>query len=163
MLYIMYACIWLNSHHKHIFLLMLHSSKVFLKSTMYICWLRLTFRSTGHFTQVVWKGSKELGIARASDNKGRIYVVANYAPAGNFIGDFAANVSRPNWVWIDDANILISTFLVMTWITMVFDFINHVHAATSLIHIACIGVLPSTSRNSNASKIDQTWSNQQLW
>jgi len=51
--------------------------------------------ASGHFTQVVWKGSEELGIGKAADSKGRVYVVANYSPAGNYIGNFAANVSRP--------------------------------------------------------------------
>ncbi|XP_067940798.1 uncharacterized protein [Watersipora subatra] len=47
---------------------------------------------TGHFTQVVWKDSKELGIGKAADTKGRVYVVANYKPAGNYIGNFTCNV-----------------------------------------------------------------------
>ncbi|CAF1165095.1 unnamed protein product [Rotaria sp. Silwood1] len=40
--------------------------------------------STGHFTQVIWKGSKQLGIGIAftSDNR-TAYVVANYYPPGN--------------------------------------------------------------------------------
>lgn len=49
---------------------------------------------SGHFTQVVWKGSSEFGIGKAKDSKGRVYVVANYFPAGNFIGRFADNVSK---------------------------------------------------------------------
>lgn len=47
---------------------------------------------TGHFTQVVWKESRELGIAFAKSPKGSIYVVANYRPAGNMQGDFDENV-----------------------------------------------------------------------
>ena len=53
------------------------------------------FIMTGHFSQVVWKASEELGIGKAADDKGRVYVVANYRPAGNYIGNFAANVLRP--------------------------------------------------------------------
>lgn len=49
---------------------------------------------SGHFSQVVWKASAELGIGKAKDSKGRIYVVANYKPAGNFIGQFAQNVFK---------------------------------------------------------------------
>lgn len=41
---------------------------------------------TGHFTQVVWKGSKEMGVGRATARSGNIYVVANYAPGGNMQG-----------------------------------------------------------------------------
>ncbi|KAL9981245.1 hypothetical protein ACROYT_G009920 [Oculina patagonica] len=47
---------------------------------------------TGHFTQVVWKGTRKLGVAIATDSKGRNYVVARYYPPGNVIGAFAQNV-----------------------------------------------------------------------
>ncbi|CAF5148077.1 unnamed protein product, partial [Rotaria sp. Silwood1] len=49
--------------------------------------------STGHFTQVIWKGSKQLGIGIAftSDNR-TAYVVANYYPPGNVISSFSSNV-----------------------------------------------------------------------
>lgn len=54
---------------------------------------RATFASgTGHFTQVVWKGSHELGIGKAKGKDGRVFVVANYYPAGNIMGHFAENV-----------------------------------------------------------------------
>jgi len=52
-------------------------------------------RGTGHFTQVVWKDTKELGIAKATGKNGGTYVVANYNPAGNFIGKFGENVTKP--------------------------------------------------------------------
>jgi len=58
--------------------------------------------NTGHFTQVVWKGSKRLGVGTA---KGKWYVngigydcefiVARYTPAGNVGGAFPENVRRP--------------------------------------------------------------------
>ncbi|CAF4602544.1 unnamed protein product, partial [Rotaria sp. Silwood1] len=49
--------------------------------------------STGHFTQVIWKGSKQLGIGIAlTSNKRTAYVVANYYPSGNVIGSFSSNV-----------------------------------------------------------------------
>lgn len=47
---------------------------------------------SGHFSQVVWKSSKLLGVGVAKNNKGRVYVVANYSPAGNFVGYFRENV-----------------------------------------------------------------------
>jgi hypothetical protein len=47
---------------------------------------------SGHFTQVVWKGSTELGMAWAKSAKGTTYVVANYRPAGNMMGDFENHV-----------------------------------------------------------------------
>ena len=49
----------------------------------------------GHFTQVVWKNSKNLGIAKARSSSGKIIVVANYEPAGNFIGQYVQNVPAP--------------------------------------------------------------------
>ncbi|CAH1778698.1 unnamed protein product, partial [Owenia fusiformis] len=52
-------------------------------------------QSAGHFTQVVWKGSKELGIGKALSKDGRCVVVANYKPAGNLVGHFKENVLHP--------------------------------------------------------------------
>ena len=49
--------------------------------------------NTGHFTQVVWAGSTELGCGVAVCNGGETWV-CNYSPAGNMQGDFPANV-RP--------------------------------------------------------------------
>ncbi|XP_072399922.1 uncharacterized protein [Diabrotica undecimpunctata] len=48
-----------------------------------------------HFTQVIWKDSKELGIGIAKNKRGQTYVVANYSPRGNYIGQFVENVPRP--------------------------------------------------------------------
>ena len=45
----------------------------------------------GHFTQVVWKGSQELGIGVSCGSNG-CYVVGNYYPAGNYIGQYTSNV-----------------------------------------------------------------------
>ncbi|XP_012946763.1 Golgi-associated plant pathogenesis-related protein 1 [Aplysia californica] len=50
---------------------------------------------TGHFTQVVWKGSTELGMGKAKDKKGKVIVVGSYRPAGNMIGSFTSNVFPP--------------------------------------------------------------------
>ncbi|XP_069039377.1 GLI pathogenesis-related 2 isoform X2 [Lepisosteus oculatus] len=53
--------------------------------------------NTGHFTQVVWRDSQELGIAKATDGKGMAFVVARYQPAGNITnaGYFEKNVLPP--------------------------------------------------------------------
>lgn len=51
-----------------------------------------TSLKTGHFTQVVWMESEELGVGMATSKSGQIYVVCNYHPPGNFIGTFAENV-----------------------------------------------------------------------
>ncbi|GBM04955.1 Golgi-associated plant pathogenesis-related protein 1 [Araneus ventricosus] len=50
---------------------------------------------SGHFTQVIWKESKKMGVAWARSRSGKILVVANYEPAGNFIGRFTENVPPP--------------------------------------------------------------------
>ena len=49
---------------------------------------------TGHFTQVVWVGSKEVGFGAAQSKSGNYYGVANYFPPGNYIGEFEENVLR---------------------------------------------------------------------
>ncbi|XP_069791713.1 GLI pathogenesis-related 2 isoform X2 [Narcine bancroftii] len=51
-------------------------------------------KNCGHFTQLVWRDSKELGVGLASDGKGLMVVVAQFDPAGNITnpGYFARNV-----------------------------------------------------------------------
>lgn len=46
----------------------------------------------GHFTQVVWKGSAQIGCGIATDKKGTYISACNYAPTGNIIGRFTQNV-----------------------------------------------------------------------
>ena len=42
---------------------------------------------------MIWKDTKEMGIYRARTKDGlKIYVVANYNPKGNWIGDFLKQV-----------------------------------------------------------------------
>jgi glioma pathogenesis-related protein 2 len=54
------------------------------------------FRSaTGHFTQVVWKSSQELGMGIAQAADGTWYVVGNYRPPGNIANQFATHVLKP--------------------------------------------------------------------
>lgn len=43
-------------------------------------------KSCGHYTQVVWKNSTEIGCAKAVCNDYSQVWVCNYAPAGNMIG-----------------------------------------------------------------------------
>jgi pathogenesis-related protein 1 len=59
--------------------------------------------STGHFTQVVWKGSAKLGCGVASCPNILIggktwpdvgYVVCRYTPSGNWDGEYAANIPK---------------------------------------------------------------------
>merc|ERR1712037_867818 len=49
---------------------------------------------TGHFTQVVWKGSTEVGVGVAQEGS-KVVVVANYSPPGNYIGQYVDNVPSP--------------------------------------------------------------------
>ncbi|HEY0253826.1 MAG TPA: CAP domain-containing protein [Kofleriaceae bacterium] len=46
---------------------------------------------TGHFTQVVWKGTTEVGCGHSTCNGNDIWV-CNYAPFGNVEGEYRANV-----------------------------------------------------------------------
>lgn len=46
----------------------------------------------GHFSQVVWATSAEMGVGVASNRSGQVFVVACYDPAGNFLGQFSENV-----------------------------------------------------------------------
>jgi len=48
--------------------------------------------NTGHFTQLVWKGSKQIGCGASCNNSNKCYVTCNYYPPGNYIGQFASNV-----------------------------------------------------------------------
>lgn len=49
----------------------------------------------GHFTQVVWKGSKEFGIGKAITKDNKVIIVGQYKPAGNLLGTFHENVFPP--------------------------------------------------------------------
>ncbi|KAK3728242.1 hypothetical protein QZH41_019615 [Actinostola sp. cb2023] len=48
----------------------------------------------GHFTQVVWKSTKRLGVGIAK-YAGNTYVVARYSPPGNVFGQYSLNVGAP--------------------------------------------------------------------
>lgn len=47
---------------------------------------------SGHFTQVVWRSSREFGVGYAKSRNGQIFVVARYNPPGNYVGSFCQNV-----------------------------------------------------------------------
>jgi len=49
---------------------------------------------TGHFSQVVWAASTKLGVGLAT-NRGKVVVVCNYDPPGNFRGRYKENVLPP--------------------------------------------------------------------
>ncbi len=54
-----------------------------------------SYSLAGNFTQVVWAGSKLLGVGQASYSDGDLtvqVVVTRYFPAGNIEGEFSSNV-----------------------------------------------------------------------
>lgn len=81
--------------------------KLILQSSFILSWLinimnylwtinvfnRMLF--SGHFTQVVWKDSKEFGIGKAITRDGKVIIVGQYKPAGNLMGAFQENVFPP--------------------------------------------------------------------
>ncbi|KXN82228.1 Cell wall protein PRY3 [Leucoagaricus sp. SymC.cos] len=58
---------------------------------------------TGHFTQVVWKSSRQVACAIANCRGGTIfqqpskYVVCRYNPPGNFAGRYRYDLIRTSW------------------------------------------------------------------
>lgn len=53
--------------------------------------------ATGHFTQLVWKRTREIGADVKTRKDGRLVVVIRYHPPGNYLGEefFRNNVLRP--------------------------------------------------------------------
>jgi hypothetical protein len=77
--------------------------------------------ATGHFTQLVWKGSTKFGAARAFGKKSEsatmyeTYIVANFSPAGNLPSAHAANVLAPTAGQSVDATLRWTSFNGTTW------------------------------------------------
>ena len=60
---------------------------------------------TRHFTQVVWKSVKKIGLGVSCDNQQRCYVVCHYYPSGNNEGQYYNNVfPKDGKVYIDDSH-----------------------------------------------------------
>uniref|UniRef100_A0A1I8HKH3 Copine domain-containing protein n=1 Tax=Macrostomum lignano TaxID=282301 RepID=A0A1I8HKH3_9PLAT len=62
----------------------------------------------GHFTQLVWRSSTEVGFGRAVSKSGRVYVVGRYRPPGNYSGQFGRNVLPPSRVMPKSRNNIIN-------------------------------------------------------
>ena len=50
---------------------------------------------TAHFSQVIWKGTREMGIGAAIGANNLIIVCANYYPSGNEVDKYFINVLKP--------------------------------------------------------------------
>uniref|UniRef100_A0A7E4UMF1 SCP domain-containing protein n=1 Tax=Panagrellus redivivus TaxID=6233 RepID=A0A7E4UMF1_PANRE len=55
-------------------------------------WKNLEKPDALHFTQLVWKASKKLGIGIGKSGEGFYYLVVNFDPPGNYPGQFNDNV-----------------------------------------------------------------------
>ncbi|KAL4873719.1 CAP domain-containing protein [Aspergillus spectabilis] len=61
------------------------------------------FEKWGHFSQIVWKGTTQVGCATVTCNSlGNVdsgtavpFTVCNYSPPGNYDGEYADNIARP--------------------------------------------------------------------
>ena len=47
---------------------------------------------TGHFTQIVWKDTTDVGCGITISKDAKIYAVCNYSPSGNFRNEYEENV-----------------------------------------------------------------------
>lgn len=45
------------------------------------------FTAVGHYTQMVWHSTREVGMGYAVSDEGETYVVARYFPAGNYFNE----------------------------------------------------------------------------
>ena len=63
---------------------------------------KVQFAPILHFTQIVWKATKKLGMATAIHNN-KLVAVARYGPVGNIGGQFQENVLAPD-LWVTLVN-----------------------------------------------------------
>lgn len=69
-----------------------------MEEAQYDYGLQTFSEATGHFTQVVWKGTQAVGCGQASCAAGGTLVVCEYSPPGNVntTSAFASNVGKRN-------------------------------------------------------------------
>jgi hypothetical protein len=60
--------------------------------------------ATGHFTQLVWKSTREIGIGMQTVGI-KTYVVMQFFPRGNVASQYAANVQAPAPLHCDDVEV----------------------------------------------------------
>ena len=96
-----------QNHHIVLLLTCFSPSSIYLFRYAEVCNPGYTFNDkivssgTSHFTQVVWKKSTKLGMAKAVRMQNGLrctYVVARYGPGGNEGPGFAENVEKGNFV-----------------------------------------------------------------
>ncbi len=58
------------------------------------CWVKIyNVKNIGQFTQMIWRGTREIGIGYAwNEDKMQNFVVATFRPKGNIMGEYPANV-----------------------------------------------------------------------
>lgn len=91
-----YSGAWAQKHGENIFwgggedYTVLHASESWyseIKDFKYGVLTERNWYKTGHYTQMVWKGTTHVGIAKAVCKDGAILIVANYSPGGNYMGE----------------------------------------------------------------------------
>lgn len=72
--------------------------------------------TTGHFTQMIWRDTTRVGCARqiSTGSQGGVYLVCNYDPPGNFVGEFAQNVLPMISKLLPNITGLMPTFMTST-------------------------------------------------
>ena len=114
-------------HHHHIVNQNSLLNQIYFVSLRYNEIARYDFKNhngngtVGHFTQVVWKGSRKVGMGIAKVTKNgvnKVYVVARYAPPRNYVAKNAENV-MPIKDWnIKDRKIYFKSYYFITSITL---------------------------------------------
>jgi pathogenesis-related protein 1 len=51
--------------------------------------------TAGHFTALVWRGTRRVGLGWTRKDDGALVIVASFDPAGNVDGLYETNISRP--------------------------------------------------------------------
>ena len=75
---------------------------------------------TGHFTQLVWKGSSQIGCGAACNAQNNCYVTCNYYPPGNYKGDFANNVLQLNEGMSTAGKVFLAIFIILIILVIAF-------------------------------------------
>jgi pathogenesis-related protein 1 len=87
---------WVQKHGENIFwgagedYTLLHASESWFSEIKMFKYGVLTERNwykTGHYTQMVWRNTTYVGMAKAVCKDGAVLIVANYNPGGNYIGE----------------------------------------------------------------------------